>query len=54
MNNPVFILGGYQTDFSRNFAKEGKNEIALLKETMAMNNRAGSGWDPNGEALFTL
>jgi len=36
MDNSVFILGGYQTDFSRNFAKEGKNEIALLKETMAM------------------
>lgn len=28
----VYILGGSQTDFSRNFTKEGKNFFALLKE----------------------
>lgn len=28
----VYILGGNQTDFSRNWTKEGKNVIALLKE----------------------
>lgn len=28
------ILGGAQTDFERNWTKEGKNEIALLKEAI--------------------
>ncbi len=30
----VYILGGAQTDFERNWAKEGKNEIALLREVL--------------------
>ena len=29
----VYVLGGTQTDFERNWTKEGKNLIALLKET---------------------
>lgn len=28
----VFVLGGAQTDFERNWTKEGKNFVALLKE----------------------
>ncbi len=35
MNNEVYVLGGAQTDFERNWTKEGKNEIALLKEVMS-------------------
>ena len=31
----VYILGGAQTDFERNWKKEGKNTIALLKEALA-------------------
>lgn len=31
----VHILGGAQTDFERNWTKEGKNLIALLKEAVA-------------------
>ena len=31
----VYILGGAQTDFERNWTKEGKNMIALLKEVVA-------------------
>ena len=31
----VYILGGAQTDFERNWTKEGKNTIALLKEALA-------------------
>lgn len=31
----VYILGGAQTDFERNWIKEGKGMIALLKEVMA-------------------
>lgn len=31
----AYILGGAQTDFERNWKKEGKNEIALLKEVIA-------------------
>jgi acetyl-CoA C-acetyltransferase len=30
----VYILGGAQTDFERNWTKEGKNTIALLKEAL--------------------
>lgn len=32
MNKKVYVLGGAQTDFERNWSKEGKNEIALLRE----------------------
>lgn len=31
----VYILGGAQTDFERNWTKEGKGMVALLKEAMA-------------------
>ena len=30
----VYVLGGAQTDFERNWTKEGKNVIALLKEAL--------------------
>lgn len=30
----VYVLGGTQTDFERNWKKEGKNYVALLKETV--------------------
>lgn len=30
----VYVLGGAQTDFERNWTKEGKNVIALLKEVI--------------------
>ena len=33
--NKVYILGGAQTDFERNWKKEGKNMVALLKEVVA-------------------
>lgn len=32
--NKVYVLGGAQTDFERNWKKEGKNITALLKETV--------------------
>lgn len=35
MGNKVYVLGGAQTDFERNWSKEGKNVIALLKEAMS-------------------
>ena len=31
----VYILGGAQTDFERNWKKEGKGMVALLKEVIA-------------------
>lgn len=34
MGEKVFILGGAQTDFERNWTKEGKTEIALLREAV--------------------
>lgn len=30
--HPVFILGGYQTDFARNWAREGKGLLEMLAE----------------------
>ena len=33
--NKIYILGGAQTDFERNWKKEGKGMMALLKEVMA-------------------
>lgn len=34
MNTVVKVIGGAQTDFSRNWIREGKNVIALLREVM--------------------
>lgn len=34
MNKKIFVLGGAQTDFERNWSKEGKGVIALLKEVI--------------------
>ena len=31
----VYVLGGAQTDFERNWTKEGKNLVALLKEAVS-------------------
>ncbi len=33
--NKVYVLGGAQTDFERNWTKEGKNVVALLKEVIS-------------------
>ena len=40
MMNKVYILGGAQTDYQRNWSKEGKNVLALLRENVfdALNN----------------
>ena len=35
MKNKVYIMGGAQTDFERNWTKEGKTFIAMLKEAVA-------------------
>ena len=35
VKNKVYILGGAQTDFERNWTKEGKTMLALLKEVTA-------------------
>lgn len=40
--NKVYILGGAQTDYERNWTKEGKGMVALLKEAMA-DGLAGAG-----------
>jgi acetyl-CoA C-acetyltransferase len=34
LNQPVYVLGGYQTDFARNWAKEGKHISALVREAL--------------------
>ncbi len=35
MSAPVYIVGGYQTDFARNWLKEGKDIVAMIQETVA-------------------
>ena len=35
MSEKVYVLGGAQTDFERNWTKEGKNLIAVLREAVA-------------------
>lgn len=34
MNNKVYLLGGEQTDFQRNWSKEGKTILSLMRETV--------------------
>jgi acetyl-CoA C-acetyltransferase len=34
MTQPVYILGGHQTDFARNWTKEGKHISALIREAV--------------------
>jgi len=29
---PVYVLGGAQTDFARNWSKEGKHFVAMMRE----------------------
>ncbi len=35
MSAPVYILGGCQTDFARNWMKEGKDIVAMIRETVS-------------------
>src|SRR5215831_13095325 len=35
MAAPVYILGGYQTDFARNWMKEGKDLVSMLQEAIS-------------------
>jgi acetyl-CoA C-acetyltransferase len=34
MTKPIYILGGFQTDFARNWTKEGKHIAALMREAV--------------------
>jgi acetyl-CoA C-acetyltransferase len=34
MATPVYVLGGYQTDFARNWNKENKHIVAMLREAV--------------------
>src|SRR6187549_3074765 len=34
MTKPVYILGGHQTDFARNWTKEGKHISAMIREAV--------------------
>jgi len=35
MSAPVYILGGYQTDFARNWMKEGQDIVGMIKESVS-------------------
>ena len=32
MAAPIYVLGGYQTDFARNWTKENKHIVAMIRE----------------------
>ena len=49
----VYILGGAQTDFERNWKKEGKNMVAILKEVVA-DGLAGVTLSPNLKYTLVL
>lgn len=34
MAAPIYVLGGYQTDFARNWTKENKHVVAMLREAV--------------------
>ena len=34
-NQPVYVLGGSQTDFARNWSKEGKHISAMIREAVS-------------------
>jgi len=34
MTKPIYILGGFQTDFARNWSKEGKHITAMMREAV--------------------
>ena len=34
MATPIYVLGGYQTDFSRNWNKENKHIVAIMREAV--------------------
>ena len=34
MAAPVYVLGGYQTDFARNWTKENKHVVAMMREAV--------------------
>jgi acetyl-CoA C-acetyltransferase len=34
MAAPIYVLGGYQTDFSRNWTKENKHVVAMMREAV--------------------
>ncbi|MCX8073004.1 MAG: acetyl-CoA acetyltransferase [Candidatus Binatia bacterium] len=46
MAAPVYILGGYQTDFARNWKKENKHIVAMIREAVEGGLEA-TGIDPN-------
>jgi acetyl-CoA C-acetyltransferase len=45
MTRPVYILGGYQTDFARNWTKEGKHIAAMIREAV-VGGLAATGVEP--------
>ena len=45
MTKPVYILGGFQTDFARNWTKEGKHIAALIREAV-VGGLAATGLEP--------
>ncbi|HSD11149.1 MAG TPA: acetyl-CoA acetyltransferase [Candidatus Binatia bacterium] len=45
-NRQVFVLGGHQTDFARNWTKEGKHIAAMIREAVT-GGLAATGIEPN-------
>ncbi len=45
MAAPIYVLGGYQTDFARNWKKENKHIVAMMRES-ALGGLEATGLDP--------
>ena len=46
MPTPIYVLGGYQTDFARNWTKENKHIVALMREAV-VGGLAATGMEPS-------
>ena len=51
--NPVYILGGAQTDFQRNWSKEGKTFLSIMKAPLLSGSSLSMPW-PYIDILISL
>src|SRR5262245_15166695 len=49
-NRPVYLLGGTQTDFARNWTKEGKHISAMIREAVS-GGLAATGIEPKEDEV---
>ena len=52
MAAPVYVLGGYQTDFARNWTKESKHIVAMMREATKIDPGDSKAWADLGMNLI--